>query len=191
MRSTETPSPPPPPEWEEARATYLAFAKADQIARAAYRRTVDGAYDTLTKLRSTLRSAEELSALTGRYGELEAAVRNKSTEEATSILRAFERELRTVAESYAITSEVTKARRRLSRKDDKKGALRNLAKAAKLHQSEASWRTEAAALDTDLARYDEKIRNSIGLRKQQRLPYALATSIAACLATPRDISLSF
>ena len=39
--------------------------------------------------------------------------------------------------------------------------------------------------------YEEAIRNTIGLRKQDRLPKNVAVDVASCLANHRDISLHF
>ena len=42
-----------------------------------------------------------------------------------------------------------------------------------------------------LAEYEKKIRDTIGLRQQPRLPREQALFVAGCNADHRDISLSF
>jgi hypothetical protein len=70
--------------------------------------------------------------------------------------------------------------------------LEDVAMVGALYNSELNWRVRAqAALAEPLGRYEEAIRNSIGIREQRRLTSAQAESIAACLSHHRDISLNF
>jgi len=57
---------------------------------------------------------------------------------------------------------------------------------------EVAWRKRAAKeLLPGLIAYDNKIKNSIGLRQQERLTSEQAVEIAVCQSFHRDISLSF
>ena len=181
-----------PAEWEEARRRYVELAGTVKKARTTYRRNVDQAYGTLVLLQATLDSADELAALTDRHREMEQAVQNRDPMEAADTLRAFERELNTVAETSAIRGLVTQARRLLTRKSDREGAVNRLREAAALHAEEAAWRSAAAQVLRDgLDRYEESIRNTLGLRQQDRIDSGRAAGLAICLAHHRDISLDF
>lgn len=58
--------------------------------------------------------------------------------------------------------------------------------------SDSVWRIEAnEALSQGLASYEEAIRDTIGLRQQDRLPRDNALAVAGCLSSHRDISLYF
>jgi len=57
---------------------------------------------------------------------------------------------------------------------------------------EITWRKRAAKeLLPGLIAYDDKIKNSIGLRQQDRLTSEQAAEIAVCKSFHQDISLSF
>jgi hypothetical protein len=59
-------------------------------------------------------------------------------------------------------------------------------------EQDIAWRQRAAReVLPALRRYDDAIRDTIGLRKQLRLPHQTAVAIAGCLAYHRDISLHF
>ena len=61
-----------------------------------------------------------------------------------------------------------------------------------LYATGVAWRRRAAAeLAADLEDYDNAIRDSIGLRLQERLTTDQASRIADCLSVHRDISLDF
>jgi len=58
--------------------------------------------------------------------------------------------------------------------------------------NELAWRRKATEnVLPGLKTYEQTIRDTIGLRKQEKLPQSIVPSIAACTAYPRDISLYF
>ena len=64
--------------------------------------------------------------------------------------------------------------------------------AIELYATEVTWRDRAAGeLAAGLASYDDAIKNSIGIRLQDRLPSSIARSVAVCRSKHRDISLNF
>jgi len=71
-------------------------------------------------------------------------------------------------------------------------ALEFIEEAQALYEQELAWRSRAAEeLLPELDRYDMAIRDTIGLRKQPKLPREQALFIASCNAEHRDISLNF
>jgi len=55
-----------------------------------------------------------------------------------------------------------------------------------------AWRQRAAAeLVAGLSAYEDAIKDSIGLRLQERLPSSVARGVAECLSHHHDISLNF
>ena len=67
-----------------------------------------------------------------------------------------------------------------------------IAEALALYEAERAWRQRGASeLARGLERYDLAIRDTIGLRLQERLPSDVANSVAACRSVHRDISLHF
>ena len=58
--------------------------------------------------------------------------------------------------------------------------------------AEIVWRERALTdLAPALVSYDMAIKESIGLRLQERMSDDLATTVSACMATHKDISLQF
>ena len=101
--------------------------------------------------------------------------------------------LRTVPETSAINSPLSKARR-LFRSDtpDREEAAKLLAQSLERFAEEVAWRLEAAErLGAPLNAYNAAIADTIGLRLQERLSTEQAADIAACLSHHRDISLDF
>ena len=181
-----------PVEWSEARGRFDALASAESKARLAYRRNVDGAYDSVIDLQTTISSGAALSALEAETEALLDAPTNLDREAAVEAIRTVERSLAQVAQTSKIRNLLSKARKALGRKPKPERAAKFLAEALELHRSEAAWRTAAdQAMTAGLAKYEAAIRDTIGLRKQDRLSRSQATSVAACLADHRDISLYF
>ena len=71
-------------------------------------------------------------------------------------------------------------------------AAKLLDEAIAAYQADLAWRQRAAAeLRGGLETYEAAIRETIGLRKQPRLPGDQAVAIASCNSGHRDISLNF
>ena len=69
---------------------------------------------------------------------------------------------------------------------------KDFAEGMKRYRSEISWRRRAQAeLAISLKEYDHSIRDTIGLRSQERLTGDQADEIAGCQSIHRDISLKF
>ena len=88
---------------------------------------------------------------------------------------------------------LTKGERAL--KADGKGrekTVKFVTDAVALYATEVTWRKRAAGeLAAGLTSYDDAIKNSIGIRLQDRLPGRIARSVAVCRSHHRDISLNF
>jgi len=92
-----------------------------------------------------------------------------------------------------IASAVNDVRRELRRRSVSiEKAKESLTKALEEYQAEKAWRSAAQAeILPALRTYEEKIRDTIGLRQQPRLPREQALFVAGCSSDHRDISLSF
>ncbi|MEM9357652.1 MAG: C4-dicarboxylate ABC transporter permease, partial [Pseudomonadota bacterium] len=101
--------------------------------------------------------------------------------------------LRKVEGANDIRSAIGKARRELRRKTiDTNKARAAYDDAVQKFDAQLVWRKRAQSeLLPGLTKYDEAIRNTIGLRQQPRLPREQALYVAACNSGHRDISLSF
>ena len=67
-----------------------------------------------------------------------------------------------------------------------------LNEASGIYMIENEWRAKAEKeLLPQLIKFDDSIKNTIGLRLQERLTKVQAKYVAACRATHTDISLNF
>lgn len=179
-----------PAEWEGARARWQELDKAAVSVRAVYRRHADSAYVAATELLELISAAPMLDTTSVDYDDLE--LRARRGEDVADDLRALERKLQSIAGAHEIRSKLTAARRHISRGRPPEDAAPMIREAADHHLNELAWRSRAESeLAGSITEYELAIRDTLGLRKQSRLPRGLAKSVAACLSSHRDISLSF
>jgi len=181
-----------PDTWEDARARFVALARAEKSARLKYRQNVDESYDAIVIVQTMISETEALAELQEQIESLSELVRQKTAEEGLDAIKALAIEVDKLTETHRITAKLSRARRALRGNDpDKDKALDNILQAAGLLQSELDWRQRAGDLANDLREYDASIATTIGMRMQQRLTGEQAESIASCLAVHKDISLHF
>ena len=181
-----------PTQWEESRTRFMELAEAEEKARRVYRRSVDDAYEFVVELQGLIGSGEALAAQVEAIATIAAEVETADPAASHDQLRAIERSLNKVAGSSGIRSSLSKARRSLGKNPKPNRAVKPLQEAAATAASESVWRIEAnKALSSGLASYEEAIRDTIGLRQQDRLPRDNALAVAGCLSSHRDISLYF
>ena len=182
-----------PAEWDAAYKDFKALLDADKKARLAYRRNVDSAYEPVQELLEIIAGAEALAGLEGELRELGNVIAGSPSEEAADRVSAVSKLIGSVEGTRDIRSPLTKARRALKAKEpDVPAAAKLLDEAIATYQADLAWRQRAAAeLRDGLETYEAAIRETIGLRKQPRLPGDQAVAIASCNSGHRDISLNF
>ena len=182
-----------PKGWNDARKRYTDLSNAERRARLSYRRNVDGAYEPVAELRRVIAQADKLAALEDRLRGLTSIVTGGPLKETVETFRAAERALGGVEGASHIRTKIARARRDLTRRvPNRERAAKQLAEGLERFAKEVEWRRRAKAeLATDLAAYDDAIKNTIGLRLQERLSSAQAADVASCLSVHRDISLQF
>jgi len=117
-------------------------------------------------------------------------------DEAMERIQAVERAVGEIEGAGDVRSPLAKARRALrargNRQPDPEQARDHLAAAREAYAAEAAWRERAEReLSEPLAAYDAAIRDTIGLRLQERLSVEQAKTVAGCQADHRDVSLHF
>jgi hypothetical protein len=182
-----------PPNWQQAGKQFRTLATAERRARLAYRRNVDDAYAPIVEMLLLIGQAEKLAALQGPLLALESSIRKLPAAEAVKVFRAAERSLNQVTGASRVRSRISRARRALGRRNpDLKKVAANYAEGIKRFRAEVSWRRRAQAeLTAGLEAYTTGLKDTIGLRSQDRLTGDQADVIAGCQSVHRDISLSF
>jgi tripartite ATP-independent transporter DctM subunit len=184
-----------PGEIEELESKrFVGLLDAEKKARRDYRRNVDRAYEPVQKTVTLAATGESLAAISDDIDGLAAIAQNASVVEVKAALKAARSTLSKAApDTSAISSLLTKGDRAL--RPDGKGREKTVGfvqQAIELYKSEVAWRNRAVGeLAAGMTSYDDAIKNSIGIRLQERLPTGIARSVAACRSHHRDISLNF
>jgi hypothetical protein len=167
--------------------------KAEKQSRTQYRRNVDEAYEGIQELRLWISQVPELAQMKNDVVALALSIDQLDAKSAMAAIKLQEQQLGELAGVSSIKSKLSKTRRALkgSKYDPEKAkGLHN--QAMQMLDAEIVWRERALTdLAPALVSYDMAIKESIGLRLQERMSDDLATTVSACMATHKDISLQF
>ena len=182
-----------PDAWDEEQKQYSQLLRAEQKARALYRRNVDAAYDPIQEAISAIGAGGQLVGFKDELEGLRNIIESLPPKEAAEKIAAVRALAGNVAGASALRSEIAKVRRALTgRSPDPAKALEALAATLRFYDEDLAWRQKAEQdLLPGLRAYEATIRSTIGLRQQPDLPKDAAIEIAGCLAYHRDISLNF
>ena len=182
-----------PADWARESKAFTELLTANSRSRALYRRNVDGAYEPIAEAVATIAGADRLAALGGELAGLSQVIADSPPAEAADRVREVARLIGGVESTRAIKSPLEKARRALKAKDPNSTlAAEQLEKALQAYDQDLAWRQRAMAeLLPGLQAYEAAIRDTIGLRRQSRLPPKQALAVASCSSHHRDVSLSF
>jgi hypothetical protein len=110
---------------------------------------------------------------------------------AEDAVKAFEARLRDVPNTTDIGAALAKVRRGLG-SSDRAPALEQFDAAVADYEGQLAWRTAAdATLRPALAAHVAAIRDTLGLRVQEKMNRDQALFMASCMADHRDLSLHF
>ena len=183
-----------PANWVTEKKNFQNLLKSEKLARIKYRRNVDDAYQPIKDLLISAKSGPALQSTSTKIKSLIDIVQNSSIKDAKkSIKEVISIISKSAPSTNLITSKLRKASRSLRKTSkDRSKSLILINEAIKIFEMEVKWRTRAEKKwFKQLSEYELKIRNSIGIRLQERLPAAMARKIASCQAVHRDISLNF
>ncbi len=182
-----------PDRWNQEHIEFRNLLQAENRARLAYRRNVDGAYSPVRDILNVLQSTDALVQLRPDIMALRAFVAGNPLEEGAAQVSAVLDGLRTVEGSQAIQSPLSEARRSLTgRTPSRDDALAAISRAVTEYEQETRWRTAASEKSlSGLTAYEETIRPTIGLRQQRRIPEDFAIDLASCLAEHDDLTVYF
>ncbi|GBD45102.1 C4-dicarboxylate TRAP transporter large permease protein DctM [bacterium HR40] len=181
-----------PGDWAEVRDRVKALLTAEQRAVSVYRRNVDEAWLPIAELLAVLRSGEALGRLADAFAAIDSAL-DGELETASARVQELRDRLSGIEGTGAIRSALGQVRTALRNGQRGVAAAREaLLQARRAYDQELAWRQAATAtLLPELEAYADRIRDTIGLRQQPRLPKAVASQVAACLAVHRDLSMWF
>jgi len=183
-----------PTDWVQVHKEFAVLTKAELAARKKYRRTVDSAYSPVADLIELIEATNVFAELEQNLTELrDQVVNGASPEDMIDPLKSLAKQFGSIKGASKIKSQISKARRALSKKKPKiDKAITHLDNATVIYSEQRLWRERAMTeLLPDIKIYEQAIRGTIGLRLQKRLEKTEALNVAACTSGHRDISLHF
>ena len=183
-----------PQEWKQVNKDYRKITGDLAKAQRQYRKTVDDSYDNLINAIAVLESTDDLAAVEADLtGLLDVIKEDGDHEQGRDAIKSVTAMITAVPGTNAVASELSKAKKALRKKREKpKKAIKAVKKAIKAFDKDLAARRNAGTeVIATLNTFEAEIRDTIGLRQQDRLSLEQASAISGCLARHRDISLSF
>ncbi len=180
-----------PSDWKDTYGAYNTLLKAEDKALNEYRRNSDQAYEGISQVLSDLKAGAEFVELESEISNLTSEISTGDTQAMVERVEALNAKLNDLG-ARKVSAEVSKARSALKAKTpDPQKAFDAMSKAMAEFKTQMEWRGKASTVVDDVEAYEATIRDTIGLRLQQRMPRETALSVAACSAHHTDISLHF
>jgi len=181
-----------PLNWDDAHNEYKALAMEKKKAVTKYRRNVDSVYKNIQMTKLIIIDKNKLN-IDSEILNLKEIIFNESKDDGMNRIKSIEKILNEIAGAELIKEKLTKARRTLKKDDaDINKIITLLDEAVEIYMLENEWRAKAEKeLLPQLNKFDDSIKNTIGLRLQEKLTKEQAKYVAACRSTHTDISLNF
>ncbi len=182
-----------PAEWKEKQAEFAKLTKEESKIRATFRRNADQAYEGVAALSALLASTAAYTEIGPEFDKQRADIVSKEPKEMESVINDFSKRVGAIEGASKIKSALSKARRALrSKTPDKDKALAEFDKARALYDEQLPWREKAGSdFVAGVTSYEVALRDTIGIRQQQKMSRKQALFVASCQSNHRDISLNF
>lgn len=182
-----------PEQWEAENQRHSELLQVEAKARNDYRRAADGGYEAGREVVDILSSTTALRALGEAIPAMKTQMAASAPADMVDPLEQLADQFSDIAGAGAIKSAISKARSAMRKKTPKpEDAMEAMDKAQDLYNSEMQWRDEAEpALYTELSNFEAVMKDTIGIRQQDRLSREQALSVASCSSHHRDLSLNF
>ena len=182
-----------PSNWDDAHKKYKALAMEKKKAVTKYKRNVDSVYENIQKLKEIINDRDKINNLENEISNLEELIFKESKDDGMNRIKSIEKILNEIAGAELIKEKLSKARRTLKKDDADINKINTLLdEANEIYMYEKEWRAKAEKeLLPQLNKFDDSIKDTIGLRLQEKLTKEQAKYVAACRSTHTDISLNF
>ena len=181
-----------PLNWDDEHNKYMTLAKEKKKAVTNYRRNVDTVYENIQMTKLIIVDKKKLN-IDSKILNLKDKILNESKDDGMNRIKSIEKILNEIAGADLIKDKLSKARRSLKKDDSDINKINTLLiEANEIYIFEKEWRAIAEKeLLPQLIKFEDSIRNTIGLRLQEKLTKEQAKYVAACRSTHTDISLNF
>ena len=182
-----------PETWKAKNGEFEILHKAKNTRTKRYRKNVDEAYDSLDQIVMFINDHKKLNELSPEIKELKRTLENKNYENSISIIDNLFEKLGEISGSEEFANKLDDLITIIDNDEiDQEKLISVSSETFELFEQEVSWRVDADKnLLPELMKYNEVIKNNIGLRLQTRLTKEQAKFVARCNSVHRDISLNF
>ena len=182
-----------PETWKTKNGEFEILHKAKNTRTKRYRKNVDEAYDSLGQIVMFINDYKKLNELSPEIKELKRTLENKNYENSISIIDNLFEKLGEISGLEEFANKLDDLITIIDNDEiDQEKLISVSSETFELFEQEVSWRVDADKnLLPELMKYNDVIKNNIGLRLQTRLTKEQAKFVARCNSVHRDISLNF
>ena len=182
-----------PETWKAKNGEFEILHKAKNTRTKRYRKNVDEAYDSLDQIVMFINDHKKLNELSPEIKELKRTLENKNYENSISIIDNLFEKLGEISGSEEFANKLDDLITIIDNDEiDQEKLISVSSETFELFEQELSWRVDADKnLLPELMKYNDVIKNNIGLRLQTKLTKEQAKFVARCNSVHRDISLNF
>ena len=151
------------------------------------------AYDNLDQIAMFIKDHENLQKLSPEIQNLKYEINNKNYQNSITIIDSLFEKLSEISGTEEFANRLDDLYSLVDSEEIDENKISDASSEVFiLFDKEVNWRKDAAQnLMPELEKYNEVIKNNIGLRLQSRLTKEQAKFVASCNSIHRDISLNF
>ena len=182
-----------PENWVSKNKEFEAIQKAKNTQTKRYKKNVDEAYDNLDQIAMFIKDGENLQKLSSEIQDLKYEINNKNYQNSISIIDSLFEKLSEISGTEEFANRLDDLYSLIDSEEIEENKISDASlEAFILFDKEINWRKDADKnLMLELEKYNDVIKNNIGLRLQSRLTKEQAKFVASCNSIHRDISLNF
>ena len=182
-----------PVNWTSKNKEFEIIQKAKNTQTKRYKKNVDEAYDNLDQIAMFIKDHENLEKLSSEIQDLKYEINNKNYQNSITIIDSLFEKLSEISGTEEFANRLDDLYSLVDSEEIDENKISDASSEAFiLFDKEVNWRKDAAQnLMPELEKYNEVIKNNIGLRLQSRLTKEQAKFVASCNSIHRDISLNF
>ena len=182
-----------PENWISKNKEFEIIQKAKNTQTKRYKKNVDEAYDNLDQIAMFIKDHKNLQKLSSEIQDLKYEINNKNYQNSISIIDSLFEKLSEISGTEEFANKLDDLYSLVDSEEIDENKISDASSEVFiLFDKEVNWRKDAAQnLMPELEKYNEVIKNNIGLRLQSRLTKEQAKFVASCNSIHRDISLNF
>ena len=182
-----------PSNWEDAHNQYKTLALESKKAITKYRRNVDSIYKNIKITKIIIEDRIKLDKLDNKILNLKKFILSEPKKNNITRIKNIEKFLDEIEGTDLIKEKLSKARRILKKDNINLIKINSfIDEANENYILEKKWRLKATKdLLPKLIKFDNSVKDTIGLRLQKKLSKEQAKYVAACRSVHKDISLNF